>query len=146
MDTFSIPLASLQPSQFCLSINKLQTVLSTVDISRLRPFPVRSICGNYALTDNHHTAFLTFLMGKLDAEVWYDTDDMDWEAYERSVNECRSRGVRQLADFIGRLVSHVEYENTWCAWCDEMHELLEKERQGARNSKVSTTREDQKRY
>jgi len=132
MDTFILPLASLQPSQFYLSVSKLGHVLDTFDATRFGPLPVRTIGGNYTLTDGHHTAFVALLMGVSETRVWYDTDDMDWEAYERSVAECRTRGVRKLADLVGRLLTDRQYQEMWHGWCDEMHAQLEKERQSTK--------------
>jgi hypothetical protein len=118
---FRIRLEELQPTQFLLSLRKLGAAALEIAPAQLRPFPVRRIKERLSLTDGHHTAVLALLMGISTVTAYYDADAMDWEAYGRCEDACRSRGVHALPDLIGRLVTDNVYQREWHGWCDSIH-------------------------
>ncbi len=119
-----VALDSLHVGQSRLRARKLRGALDGFDPCGLRPFSVRTLDARLTLTDGHHTAFVAMLMGVGEVEVSYDTGDWDWDRWEVSTRECRRRGVFRLADLVGRVVTHEEYEELWCGYCDTVHDRL----------------------
>jgi len=126
-DPFVVDLLELQPSQLYISAEKLTRVLTVLDLSRpesLTPLPVKRLSGRLVLTDGHTRAFAAYRAGLDRVRVCWDTDDLDWEAYEICVGWCVQEGVRTIADLEGRIIDATDYERLWFERCAAMQRKL----------------------
>jgi hypothetical protein len=126
--TFRVVLQTIKPGQFALSTMKLQRALKSYERTGLESFSVRRVGANLVLTDGHHRAIVAQLMGVEEVDVYLDSDNYDWDIWIRCVEVTCEHGVATLNDLIGRLVTHDEYERTWCHCCDEVTQRVEAER------------------
>jgi len=130
-NTFTVNLLDLQPSQLYISSQKLAKVLEITDFSKpesLGPLPIKRLGGKTILTDGHTRAFAAFRSGLVCIRVFWDTDNLDWEAYQICVDWCMQEGIHTIADFESRVVDSEAYEELWNKRCDIMHRKLEEER------------------
>lgn len=130
-NTFTVNLLNLQPSQLYISSQKLAKVLEITDFSKaesLEPLPIKRLGGKTVLTDGHTRAFAAFKSGLVRIRVFWDTDDLDWEAYQICLDWCTQEGINTIADLENRVVDPKAYEELWDKRCDIMHRQLEKER------------------
>ena len=126
-DPFVVDLLELQPSQLYISAEKLTRVLTILDLSRpesLTPLPVKRLSGRLVLTDGHTRAFAAYRAGLDRVRVCWDTDDLDWEAYEICVGWCVQEGIRTIADLEGRVVDATDYKRLWLERCAAMQRKL----------------------
>lgn len=124
---FLMRLDEIQPSQLFISSEKLAAVMKNFDPARpetLEPVPVKQLGNQVIFTDGHTRAFAAFLGGLAAIPVYWDEDELDWEAYEICVQWCHEAGIRTIADLKGRVVSHDEYEVVWYQRCEEMQQAL----------------------
>jgi hypothetical protein len=119
-------LDEIQPSQLYINRAKLAQVQAAV--GPLEPLPVRRLAGRVVLTDGHTRALAAWLGRRSEIEVYWDEDELDWEAYEICVAWCVEAGVRTVADLAGRVVSPEEYEVAWLQRCAQMQRGLEEGR------------------
>lgn len=129
--TFTVILLELQPSQLYISSEKLAEMLRTVDFSTpdaLDPLPIKRLGTKTILTDGHTRAFAAFRSGLSQARAFWDTDELDWEAYQICVDWCIQEGISSIADLADRVVSPQEYDELWHKRCDAMHRMLEDKR------------------
>lgn len=122
--TFTARLAELQPSQLWISREKLDAVLAgreRIDAADLAPLPVKRLADCLMLTDGHTRAVAAALSGISELTVYWETDDLDWEAYEECVRWCREEGIRSVLDLTGRIVSAADYQRLWHDRCDALH-------------------------
>jgi len=136
---FAMKLDEIQPSQLFISSEKLAQVMKNFDPQRpesLEPIPVKKLGNQIIFTDGHTRAFAAFLSGLSEVRVFWDEDELDWEAYEICVKWCKEEGIRTIADLKGRVVAQKEYEELWLKRCDEMQRNLE----AKRKRKVDVTR------
>ena len=130
-DTFVMKLEEIQPSQLFISSGKLSQVMkesAPLTIETLRPIPVKKLRNEIIFTDGHTRAFAAYLSGLREIRVFWDEDEMDWEAYEICVEWCKEAGIHTIADLKDRVVSEEEYELLWHRRCDVMHKELEAKR------------------
>jgi hypothetical protein len=59
-----------------------------------------------------------------DIDVYWDEDELDWEAYEICLQWCEDDGIHTIADLAGTVVSVEDYERLWLKRCREMQEKL----------------------
>ena len=121
-EPFAMSLDELQPSQLYISEAKLAWVTEQGDAHE--PLPVKRLSGRVVLTDGHTRAFATWQAGRRDIEVYWDPDELDWEAYEICVAWCRAAGIRSVAGLAGRVVPPEEYEVAWLQRCAVMQQEL----------------------
>lgn len=124
-------IAHIQPSQLYISTAKLASVLREIDshgIENVRPVPVKQLDGELVATDGHTRLFALHLMGRTDAPIEWETEDLDWEAYRICVRWCKKEGIRSAADFVGRVVLDTEYKVVWLDRCKVMQDKLAEER------------------
>jgi len=110
---FTMRLEDIQPSQLFINAEKLSHVLRTFDPSdpeTLPPIPVRKLAGQIIFTDGHTRALAAFLSGHPEIRVFWDEDELDWEAYAICVQWCREEGIRTIADLKDRVIPREEYE------------------------------------
>ena len=128
---FLMSLDEIQPSQLFINSEKLSLVMkefSPLKTETLRPFPIKKLGNDTVSTDGHTRAFAAYLNGLCEVRVFWDEDEMDWEAYEICVKWCKEAGIYTIADLKDRVVSESEYETLWRMRCDLMHKELEVKR------------------
>ena len=129
--TFTMRLGKIQPSQLFISSEKLSQVMKEFDplrIETFRPVPIKKLGKDIIFTDGHTRAFAAYLSGISEIRVFWDEDELDWEAYEICVKWCKEAGIHTIADLNDRVVSAEEYELLWHKRCDVMHKELEEKR------------------
>ncbi len=94
----------------------------------LEPIPVKELGNCVIFTDGHTRALAAFLCGFTEVRVFWDEDELDWEAYEICVEWCQAEGICTIADLKDRVVAPGEYDMLWLKRCREMHESLEVKR------------------
>jgi hypothetical protein len=110
-------------------VEKLEQVEADFDPERLDPLPVKELNGRIIFTDGRTRAFAAFQHGISEIAVYWDEDELDWEAYEICVGWCDEEGIRNIADLGDRVVGHGEYEQLWYARCQTMRDELRMERE-----------------
>jgi len=127
-ETFVMCLDELQPSQLYISEAKLAWVKEAGDLQE--PLPVKKLAGRVVLTDGHTRAFAAWQAGRSEIGVYWDPDELDWEAYEICVTWCEAAGIRTVADLAGRVVPPEEYDVVWLQRCARMQRALAEKRAG----------------
>ena len=133
MKTFDVDLSNLQPSQLYICLDKLVEVRRSIAGDRgalVEAVPVRRIGTRVALTDGHTRAFAAFERGRTSIRAYWETDELDWAAYEICVGWCLQAGIRSVTDLQCRIVTGEQYEKLWYTRCRAMHQRLA-ERRGA---------------
>ena len=121
-EPFMMALDRIQPSQLYISEAKLAWVKE--DGGLHEPLPVKQLAGRVVLTDGHTRAFAAWQAGRPEIEVYWDPDELDWEAYEICVTWCEAEGIRSVADLAGRVVPPEAYEVIWLQRCAHMQQAL----------------------
>jgi len=122
-------LDGIQPSQLYISSEKLSEIMKTFDSARsesIEPIPIKKLGNDIVFVDGHTRAFAAFLHGFSKIPVYWETEELDWDAYEICVKWCKEGGIRTIADLKNRVVSQRDYEILWYARCEEMQRGLEK--------------------
>lgn len=131
METFRINLVDLQPSQLYICSEKLSAIESEMQRicdNSIEPLPVRRIGSKIVLTDGHTRAFVAFRKGLNYVTVYWDTDELYWEAYEICVEWCIQKNIHSVVDLQTRIISLDQYEKLWRERCRRMREQLVKNR------------------
>ncbi len=131
MEACVYPLRELQPSQFYISEKKLAQVeawLRPEDLSSFEPIPVKLLDGLPVMTDGHTRAVAALRAGLETVPLVWDEDELAWDLYRVCVAACRERQVLSPADLLDRILPEEEYREKWDAWCDRMHEGLDRDR------------------
>ena len=124
----------IQPSQLFISSEKLSQVMRSFDQAKhesIEPIPVKKLGDQVVFVDGHTRAFAAFQHGLSEIPVYWEEDELDWDAYEICVEWCKKEGIHTIADLKGRLVSHKEYEILWYKRCEKMHKSLEARRKAS---------------
>lgn len=140
IESFSMPLNQIQPSQLYVSTVKLAAVLKTLEPHQphsMAPIPIRRLDNQVVYTDGHTRAFAAWLCGWTTVPVYWDPDDLDWEAYAICVAWCKEAGIHTIADLQGRVVGTEQYAELWLARCAAMQQDLNRQR--SRPPELSTT-------
>ena len=119
---YRIRLDGLQPSQLFISAEKLKKVLSVFpdDPENLEPLPVKRLRDRTVLVDGHTRAVAAYLRGMTEIKVYWEQDDLDWEAYDICVGWCLDEGIHGVPDLASRVVGPSEYEKLWYERCRVM--------------------------
>jgi hypothetical protein len=128
---FLMPLDQLQPSQLYISTQKLAQVMAWWDpphLATLTPVPIKRLNGRVIYTDGHTRAFAAYQRGFTEVPVFWDEDELDWEAYQICVDWCLEAGIFTVMDLKDRIISPEAYEHLWIGRCRVMHEQLEQAR------------------
>jgi hypothetical protein len=110
---FRMKLNSIQPSQLYISSEKLSEVMKRFDVDDLEsiePIPIKKLGDNVISVDGHTRAFAAFLYGVSEVPVYWEDEELDWDAYEICVEWCKENGIRTISDLKDRIVSQKEYE------------------------------------
>lgn len=117
---FMLPIADLQPSQLYISQGKLRLAeewFDKSDVLAMDPIPIKDFNGKKLMTDGHTRAVLAYLNGFAEVPCYWDTDELDMDAYAKYLAWCADEGVVSVADLAGRIVSFKEYEVLWRKRC-----------------------------
>jgi len=124
-------LSQIQPSQLYINSERLSEVIMALDRLKpdlIKPIPVKKLGDKIVLTDDHTIVLAAFLRGVSEVRVYWEEDELDWNAYEVCVEWCRKEGVRNIADLKNRVVSPKEYDVLWVNRCKKMQQELEARR------------------
>lgn len=130
--TFTMKLDKIQPSQLFISSAKLSEVMRSFSSQSIEPIPVKKLGNHVVFVDGHTRAFAAFLHGLSEVPVYWEVDELDWDAYEICVEWCLKDGIHTIADLKNRIVSHEEYEVLWLKRCERMQHDLEAKRKRAK--------------
>jgi hypothetical protein len=125
-------MSQIQPSQLYINQERLSEVIVALDRLKpdlIKPIPVKKLGEKIVLTDDHTIALAAFLRGVSEVRVYWEEDELDWNAYEICVQWCQKEGVRSIADLKNRVVSPREYEALWVNRCKKMQQELEAKRE-----------------
>ena len=125
---FTMKLTEIQPSQLYISSEKLTEVIRTsspIKPETLEPVPVKKLGNQVILVDGHTRAFAAFLHGLSEVPVYWEEDELDWDAYEICVEWCTKEGIHTVADLKDRVLPHDKYEVLWLKRCEKMQQNLE---------------------
>ncbi|MEM3958002.1 MAG: hypothetical protein QXO47_07325 [Thermoproteota archaeon] len=128
---FRMRLEDIQPSQLYICFEKLCEVMKRFNPSdpwSIEPIPVKKLGDEVIFVDGHTRAFAAFLCGVSEVPVYWEDEELDWEAYEICVKWCRENGIRGISDLRNRVVPQKDYEILWYRRCEEMQQDLEKKR------------------
>jgi len=127
---FFMKLNEIQPSQLYISSDKLSSVMKSFPSkpSSIEPIPIKKLRDQIVFVDGHTRAFAAFMCGVSEVPVYWEYEDLDWEAYEICVEWCKEEGIHTIANLKNRVISHREYEKLWYEKCAKMQEELETKR------------------
>jgi hypothetical protein len=129
--SFLMKLNGIQPSQLYISADKLAEVMKTFGSSNhhsLEPIPIKKLLGGIIFVDGHTRAFAALLNGLSEVPVYWEYEELDWEAYEICVKWCKDEGIRTIADLKNRVVSNEDYDVLWLDRCARMQAGLKTQR------------------
>ena len=131
VEVFRMRLEDIQPSQLYISFQKLCNVMKRFnpsDLGSIEPIPVKKLGEDVIFVDGHTRAFAAYLCGVSEVPVYWEDEELDWEAYEICVEWCKESGIRRISDLKNRVVPQKDYETLWYKWCEDMQRELEKKR------------------
>jgi hypothetical protein len=121
-------LYEIQPSQLYVNSMKLQNVLSWFkpeDINSYDAIPIKKLNNKIIFTDGHTRAYAAYLKGINEIKVYWDEDDLDWNAYQICVDWCNDENITYINVLEGRVISDEEYKVLWLDRCRVMQQELE---------------------
>jgi hypothetical protein len=124
-------LEDIQPSQLYISFEKLCNVMKRFnpsDLDSIEPIPVKKLGDDVIFVDGHTRAFAAYLCGVSEVPVYWEVEELDWEAYEICVDRCKESGIRRISDLKNRVVPQKDFEILWYKRCEDMLQDLEKRR------------------
>jgi len=130
--TFMMKIDKIQPSQLFISSAKLSRIMKTLDPDKpalMEPIPIKRLGNDIIFVDGHTRAFAAFLHGFSDVPVYWEDEELDWDAYEICVEWCKKEGIHTIADLKNRVVSQNAYETLWYKRCEKMQQNLAKKKQ-----------------
>ncbi len=122
MTQFTIPLASLTPSQLCISQAKLTRVQEWFPTSPMNPIQVKNFAGRLLIIDGHTRAAAAYLAGLDSVPCTFDADDWDWAIYAADIDLCAREGVTTVEALSKRIVSGSDYKKLWIDRCDDLYD------------------------
>ena len=123
-DVFKMQLRDIQPSQLYISSEKLVSVMAAGHDKPLEPVPIKRLSGRVIYTDGHTRALVAHLTGCSEISVYWDKDELDWEAYQICMDWCVSEGITSISDLKDRVIPPEEYQILWLDRCRVMHDKL----------------------
>lgn len=133
---FMMKLAHIQPTQLFISSEKLSKVMETFDTDNpasMEPIPIKRLKNKIIFVDGHTRAFAAFLHGFSQVPVYWEDEELDWEAYEICVRWCEKEGIYTIADLKDRVIPHKDYEKLWYERCEKMQRNLDAKRKRMRS-------------
>jgi len=129
--TFMMKLNEIQPSQLYISSEKLSEVIKTFDPNKpesIEPIPIKKLGNEIIFVDGHTRAFAVFLHNLSEVLLYWEDEELDWDAYEICVGWCKKEGIHTIADLKNRVVPQKDYEILWYRRCEKMQQDLETKR------------------
>lgn len=134
--SFSMKLDEIQPSQLYVNSEKLNTVMKGIRTSQqIEPIPIKKLGNSIVFVDGHTRALAAFMNDFARVPVYWESEDLDWEAYEVCVEWCKEEGILAIADLRDRIISDEEYEKLWLDRCMRMQEELKQKRINAQSKR-----------
>ena len=127
MDIKTLRINDLQPSQFYISIEKINNIrkwFNPQDLSNFEPIPIKELDGQVVITDGHTRLVMALLSGLDSVPLMWDEDELNWDMYRECVKECKKLGITSPSNLLTRIISKDEYEIKWNKWCDEMQKTI----------------------
>jgi len=123
-------LSEIQPSQLYISSRKLNSVMKNFASkpSLMEPIPIKELGGRVVFVDGHTRAFAALLHRFPKVPVYWEDEELDWEAYETCVRWCLEEKIYTIADLKNRIVSHQKYKKLWYERCAKMQKKLKAKR------------------
>ena len=124
-----IKLHEIQPSQLYISSEKLSEVMKNFDLSKpesIEPIPIKKLGNEIIFVDGHTRALAAFLSNFSEVPVYWEDEELDWDAYEICVAWCKKEGIHAIADLKNRVVPQRNYEILWYERCKKMQQDLAK--------------------
>jgi hypothetical protein len=112
-----------------ISSEKLAEVMKTFNPAKpelIEPIPVKKLGNETVFVDGHTRAYAAFLHGFSEVPVYWEDEELDWDAYEICVEWCKEEGIHTIADLNNRVISQKDYETLWYNRCEEMQRDLAK--------------------
>jgi len=125
---FTMKLDKIQPSQLYISSKKLSEVMKAFNSNSIEPIPIKRLGDDIIFVDGHTRAFAAFLYGLKEIPVYWEYEELDWEAYKICVEWCKEEGIHTIADLKNKVIPHEEYEILWYRRCEKMQQGLEAKR------------------
>jgi hypothetical protein len=129
--TFMMKVNEIQPSQLYISSEKLFRVEKSLDATNsglVEPEPIKKLGNDVVFVDGHTRAYVAFLRGFSEVPVYWEDEELDWDACGIWVRWCKDEGIRSIGDLRNRVVSEKDYEMLWYARCEEMQRSLTERR------------------
>jgi hypothetical protein len=130
-ETFMMKLNEIHPSQLYISSEKLSEVMKTFDPDKpksVEPIPIKKLGNKIIFVDGHTRAFAAFLHNLSEVLVYWEDEELDWDAYEICVGWCKKEGIHTIAGLKCRVVPQKDYERLWYRRCEKMQQDLEAKR------------------
>jgi len=120
----------IQPSQLYISSRKLKSVMKNFASKPrlMEPIPIKKLRDRVIFIDGHTRAFAALLHRFPRVPVYWEDEELDWEAYEICVMWCLENRIHTIADLKDRVVSHKEYKKVWYERCAKMQKELKARR------------------
>ncbi len=126
-EVFEIPLRRIQPSQLFINDGKLKAVLARLEgepDAQIEPLPVKRLCEHIVYSDGHTRALVALMRREEVINVYWETDELDWDAYRACVQWCRERDIRTIVDLRHRVVPAGLYQTIWLDRCARLFNEL----------------------
>jgi hypothetical protein len=94
----------------------------------MEPLPVKKLGDKIILVDGHTRAFAAFLRGFSQIPVYWENEELDWDAYAVCVEWCEKENIHTVADLKNRVVPEKDYEILWCKRREELDKMLKRKR------------------
>ncbi|UCE96669.1 MAG: hypothetical protein JSV51_03485 [Candidatus Bathyarchaeota archaeon] len=136
-ETLLMELKEIQPSQLYISSQKLSSVMENFALKPrlMEPIPIKELSDRIIFVDGHTRAFAALLNRFPKVPVYWEDEELDWEAYEICVRWCLEEKIYTIADLKNRVIPHQEYKKLWYDRCAKMQKELEEKRK-LKKSKV----------
>lgn len=124
---FLTKLDQIQPSQLFINSEKLSQVMAdsnALAVESVEPISIKKLGKEVIFTDGHTRAVAACLYGMTEVPVYWDEDELDWEAYGICVKWCKEERIYTIGDLRDRVISSEEYEVLWLKRCKAMHQDL----------------------
>lgn len=126
-------LNKIQPSQLYISSKKLDAVLRSFPskLNSIEPVPIKKLGDEIVYVDGHTRAYAAFTRGFSKIPVYWEYEELDWEAYEICVAWCKAAKIFTIKDLKDRVISHQDYVRLWYERCAKMQKDLRRRRKHA---------------
>lgn len=124
---FQMDLIDLQPTQLYISSIKLTAVIGIFDPTKpesLYPIPIKRLGDQIIMTDGHTRALAAYLADMREVPVYWDTDDLNMDAYAVCVQWCQEAGIYTIAGLEDRILNEQAFERKWIQRCQKLHQQL----------------------